>query len=392
MSKKLNFMNQINRLYIHVPFCQNKCDYCAFHSTPISDETLISKYFIKLENNIKNMRHLTAPLESIFIGGGTPTHLNTNDIEKLFTIILNNFTIAENAEISIESNPESLTEEKINIIAGFANRVSIGIQSFNKKHRTIIGRIGNNENINKVIERIIKYNISNISVDLIYGIPTQTIEDWKEELNSILKFPIKHLSAYALTTEEGSKLYLDKLPNSTNLDEITAVMWHLTSEILSELGFARYEISNYSSPGYECIHNLNTWFGGTYLGLGPTASSFDEKNRWTQPELNEWLREKPPEIDHLSPQKRTIEIFIMGLRTTFGWIIERQKNANRLLYSQFPHKLLLKLTEWGEIESKISVLNKNGLLKIEHINCKQMRIFPTEKGLLFWNEIALELI
>ncbi len=386
-------MNHINRLYIHVPFCQSKCAYCAFHSLPISaTDGLVSKYFAKLEKDIKESSHLAAPLQSIFIGGGTPSHLSSENIEKLFAIIYNNFIIAEKAEISIECNPESLTEEKINVIAIFANRISIGIQSFNEKHRSIIGRIGSNKKINKIIDTIIKYNIDNISADLIYGIPTQTVKDWKEELNSVLKLPIKHLSTYALTIEEGTKLYSCNNLNSAPVDDITADMSIITSEILLNSGLSRYEISNYSMPNYECMHNLDTWFGGKYLGFGPTSSSFDGKSRWTQPKLEEWLKGVKPELDFLSPQARTIEIFIMGLRTTRGWIIDRRENKNILLISQFPHNLEFKIVEWEQIDRKLFSLNKAGLLKIENVDSKRSKIYPTDKGLLFWDEIALELI
>ena len=383
---------KIPSVYIHVPFCQDKCAYCAFHSLPVSaTDTLISRYLAKLEKDIKELKHLTVPLQSIFIGGGTPSCLKAIDIEKLFSIISDNFKIAENAEISIECNPESLSEEKISIIAGFANRISIGIQSFNDKHRSIIGRIGDNKNIKNVIETIIKHNI-NMSADLIYGIPTQTIEDWKEELNSVIKFPIKHLSAYALTFEEGSNLYSDTNLNSTTADELTAEMWKVTSEVLLQSGLRRYEISNYSLPGYECKHNLDIWFGGKYLGLGPTASSFDGKYRWTQPALNEWLKDKKPEIDHLSPQKRTLEILIMGLRSNHGWIIEQSKKDCCLLVPKSTHNPTLLITDWENTYKKLSNLKKAGLLNIEKVDDKTTRFSPTEKGLLFWNEIALELI
>ena len=385
-------MNQINRLYIHIPFCQSKCSYCAFHSVPIStNDILINQFLTKLEKDIKESQHLTVPIQSIFIGGGTPSYLNAKYIEKLFTIIFNNFIIADNAEISFESNPESLSEEKISIIANFANRISIGIQSFNQKHRSIIGRIGNNNNINNLIETIVKYNID-MSVDLIYGIPTQTIDDWKEELNSAVKLPIKHLSAYALTFEEGSILYSDKSLNSFMSNELTADMFNLTSDILLQSGFNKYEISNFSLPGYECRHNLDIWFGGRYLGLGPTASSFDGTTRWTQPKFNEWLQGKEPEIDRISRIKRTIEIFIMGLRTTHGWTAEQKRNKNRRLISPFPHNLEFKATDWKEINRKLYRLNKDGLLKIIDIGTEKTGISPTEKGLLFWNEIALQLI
>ena len=385
-------MNDINRLYIHIPFCQNKCAYCAFHSVPISTtDTLINEYFTKLEKDIKESQ-LTVPLQSIFIGGGTPSYLKTDDLEKLFTIISDNFKIANNAEISIECNPESLTEEKIKVISNFANRISIGIQSFNKKHRSIIGRLGNNKNINNIIETFIKYNIDNISADLIYGIPTQTIEDWDKELNTALHLPIKHLSTYALTIEEGTKLYSDKKIDLTRADEITADMWNYTSDLLLPSGFNRYEISNYSLPGFECKHNLDTWFGGNYLGLGPTASSFDGKTRWTQPKLGEWLQDKKLEFDHLTTDKRIIEIFIMGLRTGRGWTAVNKGNEYILLISQFPHNLSLKITDWKTILIKLSNLNKAGLIKIDNINGNETQISPTDKGLLFWNEIALELI
>jgi oxygen-independent coproporphyrinogen III oxidase len=169
-------------------------------------------------------------------------------------------------------------------------------------------------------------------------------------------------------------------------------MWSFTSNLLLQSGYSRYEISNYSLPGFECKHNLDTWFGGTYLGLGPTASSFDGKIRWTQPKLNEWLKDEKPEIDSLSTRKRTMEIFIMGLRTTHGWIAEKQDNEYILFTSQFTHNLSLKIADWEIINKKLFSLHKAGLLKIKNINSSKTQIFPTEKGLLFWNEVAMELI
>ena len=383
--------NNINRLYIHVPFCQNKCAYCAFHSVPTPErDILVSQYFKKLEKDIKETKYLTSPLESIFIGGGTPSYLSERNLEKLFTLISDNFTIAKNAEISIENNPESLTEDKIKVISEFVNRISIGVQSFNEQHRSIIGRMGNNKNIHKVIELFLKNNVNNISLDLIYGIPTQTIKDWKKELKTALQFPIKHLSAYALTFEEGTQLYSTRTTGS-EADDLTTEMWELTAGILSPK-FNRYEISNYSQHDHECSHNLDTWFGGKYLGLGPTASSFDGKTRWTQQNINEWLKGSNPDIDNLSIPKRTMEIFIMGLRTTIGWTIEHQKNGSISLLSQYPHNLHLEKEVWKEVSQKLSTLNKSGLLRMENFDNNKTKVGPTEKGLLFWNEIALELM
>jgi len=187
-------------------------------------------------------------------------------------------------------------------------------------------------------------------------------------------------------------LYSDKNLNSTATADLTPEMSNLTSDILLQSGFNKYEISNYSQPGYECRHNLDTWFGGKYLGLGPTASSFDGTNRWTQSKLNEWLKGERPQIDCLSQLNRTIEIFIMGLRTTRGWIIKHIENKKILLTSQFPQSLELNTEEWGELNIKLSSLTKAGLLKIKNIANNKMQVSPTEKGLLFWDEIALQLI
>lgn len=378
----------IDRLYVHVPFCSSKCDYCAFHSIPVSDsDYLIQQYFAKLERDIKESKHLTSPLKSIFIGGGSPSYLKTNNIEKLFSIIANNFTIAENAEISVENNPESLTLKKIKTISSFANRISVGVQSFNKSHLDIIGR-SRDENISleKIVSAFLKNNIDNISIDLIYGIPTQTVKDWENELMTALDLPIKHLSAYSLTYEEGTKLYTNVNPN---LEDLSCEMWKLTSEILYPK-MNRYEISNYSQPGLECKHNFNIWFGEKYLGLGPAASSFDGKTRWTQQNLDHWLNGTPPEIDNLPYHKRLVEIFIMGLRTTIGWTVEIN-GKNVFMNSPYSSPLELSKQDWISLEEKLITLNQAELITTEKNNHKT-RISSTQKGLLFWNELATELL
>ena len=386
-------MNKINRLYIHVPFCRKKCSYCAFHSVTISDD-LAEKYLTKLEEDIKENSHLAESLESIFIGGGTPSILTTRNLEKLFSIINSNFKIQETAEISIENNPETLTPEKIRIISNFANRVSIGIQSFNDKNRSIIGRNGNIKNIYSIVDKLIENKIDNISIDLIYGIPTQTLKDWEHELATAIKLPIKHISAYALTYEEGTKLYTtEHSGQSAETDEISAEMWQLTSDILHQYNISRYEVSNYSSPGYQCKHNLDTWYGGKYLGFGPTASSFDGKYRWIQPTLQPWLEKKSPEKDYLNLFDRTVEIFMMGLRTAKGWkIIDNKNNNHKILTSIFPNNYYFKPNEWNKIYQKLNRLSQIKLLEFRQVNKKETDIFPTEKGLLFWDEIALELL
>lgn len=382
----------MNRLYIHIPFCGSKCDYCAFHSVvPQNDEKIIQNYFCKLELDIKEQAKSVSKLESIFIGGGTPNSLSSTYLEKLFMLILNNFSISKNAEITIECNPEFLTEDKINLITNFANRISIGIQSFNQNFRKILGRLGTVINLQKMIEKIIARNIHNISIDLIYGIPGQTLKDWQDDLEKAIDLPIKHLSAYALTYEEGTTLIKNTQFNNASFSDLSAKMWKLTEDVLQKRSFTRYEVSNYAQKDRECIHNYEIWYGGKYLGLGPTASSFDGVKRWIQPELKLWLEKYPPEIDVISEVKRITEIFIMGLRTVEGWIIEEKQNGV-YLKSRFQNKYSLGSADWRKILTKINQLQEKKLLVKTRLTKNTYRICATNKGLLFWNDIGTELV
>jgi oxygen-independent coproporphyrinogen III oxidase len=314
--------SRINRLYFHIPFCTSKCDYCAFHSLPSPSESLIEQYFNYIEKEIKKNIDLAGELDSIYIGGGTPSLLSPFYLKKLFSLIRNNYAIKENAEISIECNPDSLNLEKIKIISNFANRVSIGIQSFNDKIRKILGRNGSISDIDYIINKFTENNLTNLSMDLIYGIPNQTLNDFELDLNKLLKYPIKHTSLYSLTFEEGTQLSKNLNCTEKDFDELSVKSWHLANDILKTNNLYRYEVSNYSLNGFECKHNLETWFGSKYFGLGPTASSFHGNIRWTNATFKQWIKEEPPEIDKISNKDRFIEIFLMGLRTNSHWIIE----------------------------------------------------------------------
>ncbi|MCP4177937.1 MAG: radical SAM family heme chaperone HemW [bacterium] len=386
-------MSDINRIYIHIPFCSNKCDYCAFHSVTNFNEENLQQYFNVLENNIKNQNSKTTILDSIFIGGGTPSILSEANIEHLFSLINKYFLIADTPEISIELNPESLTEEKIKVISKHVNRISLGIQTFNEAHRKTLGREGKISSIYKSIEQVFNTDISNVSCDFIYGIPGQKLKDLEFDIDRALQYPFKHMSAYSLTFEENTKLS-NKISNYNLYDKLSAKMWNILPYFTEKYNFERYEISNYCVPGYECKHNLDTWFGGKYLGFGPTASSFDGNNRWTQPILNKWSKNNQPDIDRLSKNKRIIEIFIMGLRTVNGWLLEKINN-NKVLYSSSSknsRKIQFPDTLWREKKPIIEKLENQNLIKITDITPSILRIQPTEKGMQFWNEIGVELI
>ncbi len=361
-----------NRLYIHIPFCQSKCAYCAFYSEVDASEELIDAFFCRLEEEFRVNSANCAELDSIFIGGGTPNSLSAANLAKLFNLISANFAISNNAEISIECNPESINSEKAVIIANFANRVSIGVQSFNCEFRKILSRKGTVQSIFDGIEMIKKAGVVNVGCDLIYAIPSQSVDDWCKELSQAVKLGVKHISAYSLTYEEGTRLYrqYSEQQNSEQLAELEAKMWQKSPKILKKYGLKRYEVSNYALPGFECRHNLEIWYGDTYLGCGPAAASFDGSKRYTNPnDIKSWLNSTPPELDIISPEQRAAEILIMGLRTSQGW--NSAKFAERTGYS---------IDHW---QKKLDQFANDDLLLYSKTDLKL-----TEQGLLLWDTIA----
>lgn len=353
-----------------MPFCGTaKCAYCAFYSVPGADDKLKTEYLEKLESEFQANEKNTALLESIYIGGGTPTILSGSQLETLFTLIKKYFRLAPGAEISIECNPESLTEEKAEIIAAFANRASIGLQTFDPVHRSTIGRSGEAEKVYGALELFRKYGIENIGLDLIYAIPGQTIDSWLCDLKKACELNPRHISAYSLTLEEGTKLAAGKniaLPP----EDISALFWTETGKFLQSQGLERYEISNYSQKNFHCAHNLNIWYGDTYLGCGPAAASFDGLRRWTNPaDINEWLAGKSPDFDVIAEKERAKEIFIFGLRTAAGW------NSDT-----FREKTGFDFTKWL---SALPAEAKDSLYVFEN------NIFKlTQDGLMLCDEIA----
>ncbi len=331
---------------------------------------MIPVYLSHLNAEFAKHKNQLEPLESIFIGGGTPTILSENELNELFESIYANLAIADSAEISIECNPETLTNAKSAIIAKYANRVSLGVQSFNQKHRNILGRKGDINSIYTAVELLKKHNITNYNIDLIYGIPEQALNDYKDDLQKAIDLDIKHLSAYSLSIEENAEL----AKKTINLDDdFSTDMFLMAKELLEKNSIYQYEISNFAKKEYECKHNLQIWQGDKYLGLGPNASSYNE-DRWTEIDnLDKWLKSTSPEYDKISPEYRAIEIFIMGLRTVKGWNTEFFKKQTGFNYNS-----------WIE---NIEILKNKELVSITKNNIKL-----TQKGLLFWDTIAEECI
>lgn len=370
-------MRSYQHLYLHVPFCAGKCAYCAFYSEPYSTRNERLYFVDHLISHIQKNEAQLQNLKTIFIGGGTPTLLEPVHLERLMKAIDQHTAFADptNYEFSVENNPEGVTGEKLHILSeNRVNRISIGIQSFSKKWRNVMGRIGNLDKLDYLVDEALKYGLENINFDFIYGIPNQPPEAWQADMKEAANYPIQHLSAYSLTIEEGTALADIKMVVD---DEAAVELQNWTVDFLREnAGLHRYEVSNYSKPGKRCQHNHSIWMGDSYLGLGPSASSFDGRVRWQEPSsLHPWILGEKPEIDEIPVEARAREIFTIGLRTLDGWDIP--------FFSEQTGFTLSELYPAGEIDQ---LLNEGMLAIVDG------RIKPTAQGLLFADHIGTTLI
>ena len=281
-------------LYAHLPFCKSRCYYCAFYSQTANDNyTLYVKSLINEAEHEKDFLP-TKTLNSVYLGGGTPSLLNVQQLATLFNGLKNIFSVADNAEITIEVNPDDVTEDYIKDLKMYTpiNRISIGIQSFNDEELKIVNRRHNASTAKKALEIINKF-YDNFSLDFIYGLPLQTCESWQDSINTALSFNPKHISAYSLSVEHGT--YMEKMAEDKTViipDENFVVdCYNIIKDMLDKHGFIHYEISNYCLKDFEAKHNTNYWNDGKYLGLGAGAHSFNGKiRRWNVASVDEYMR------------------------------------------------------------------------------------------------------
>jgi oxygen-independent coproporphyrinogen-3 oxidase len=270
--------------YIHIPFCDHKCIYCDFYSIITTDN--INPFLTSLEKEIKffSSQHAeNSEIISIYFGGGTPSLMNTEYIEKIIEFVNENFNVNKKAEITLETNPGTVSFDKLKSFkeAGI-NRISIGIQSFDNGELKFLTRIHDSNTAIKTVENTHKAGFENISVDLIFNLPNQTKKRWKENLSKAASLPIKHISAYSLILERGTILNKMVLDGEVALrdSDYDADLYETTIEFLKQKGFHQYEVSNFTKPGYECVHNNAYWRYGEYFGFGTSAHSFVNKKRW----------------------------------------------------------------------------------------------------------------
>ncbi|MEI7597163.1 MAG: radical SAM family heme chaperone HemW [Bacteroidota bacterium] len=313
-------------IYIHIPFCKQKCIYCNFHSG--GSLRLKDDFVIALLKEIElSKNYLSEPIETIYFGGGTPSLLDFEDFERIFKKLNENYNTSDCIEITIEANPEDLTEEKIKSLSNLPfNRVSIGTQAFDADSLNYLKRKHSVEQNNLALDLIQKHWTENISADLIYGIPTLENEKLISSLYHLKSKGIPHISCYALTVEPSTSLH--KFINSNKIqapiENFTLEQMDIVISELENLGYIQYEISNFCLPNYQAIHNSNYWEQKQYLGLGPSAHSFNGKSRqWNIANnikyINSLKENKQTfEIEELTQNDIYNEYIMTGLRTMKG--------------------------------------------------------------------------
>jgi oxygen-independent coproporphyrinogen-3 oxidase len=336
-------------VYFHIPFCIKKCSYCDFYSK--NDLSIVDE-LVKAE--IKELKFRSDYLDNeivdtIYFGGGTPSLLNIRSVHELINCVRSEYLVSDKCEITFEANPDDLTEEYLNCLFNVGvNRLSIGIQSFNDEVLKFLGRRHDSAKLVQIIELAQKIGYLNISVDVIFGIPGFKLSTYLDSLNRIFDLNIQHISAYSLTIAEGTVLYKQFKSKKLNLigEDDLLIQFNSTIDELTAHGFIQYEISNYAKDGFMSRHNCSYWEGIRYLGIGPSAHSYNKVSRqWnissTGKYCNNINQHKPfYEIEYLTEIDKFNEYLITGLRTSKGisikYIIE---NFDEKFYHYFIDKV-----------------------------------------------------
>lgn len=372
-------------LYIHIPFCVTKCKYCDFNSFKIDLNEKI-KYLNYLGEEMKLYKEeiKNREIDSVFVGGGTPSILNENEINILFEKIKENFNIKSNAEITMECNPGTLTLNKLKVMKkSGVNRLSIGLQAVQNHHLKYIGRIHNFEEFEKNYHDAKQMGFDNINIDLMYALPNQSREDWMESLEKVVKLNPTHISAYSLILEENTELFKMYERDEFNLlDENTDIeMYEYTIDYLKSHGYNQYEISNYAKDNFECKHNVLYWKCEEYVGIGASASGYFNGIRYNNIcELDNYEKmilegEKPIEWEEkLSIKDEIEESIFLGLRMNEG-----------IQISDFKEKYNFDFEK--EYKNEIEKLSKMELIEIDN---NLMKL--TQKGREISNSVFVEFI
>ena len=370
-------------IYIHIPFCKSRCIYCDFFTS--TNEAEMDQYVQALCSEIVSRKHeLTNDLiKTIYFGGGTPSRLQQNHFEIIFDTINANYTLAAKVEITIETNPDDLSPEYVDMLRVLPfNRISIGIQSFDDDELKFLSR---RHDANGAIEAV-KYcqanGFHNISIDLMYGLPNQTLDIWQRNLQKAVELNIQHISAYHLIYEEKTRLYSLLQAGKVNpVDEdCSLAMFEMLIDTLTKADFEHYEISAFAKPGFISQHNSSYWTGEKYLGFGPSAHSFDGEHRWwnvsSMPKYIAGINSSNPNIEKedLDLTAKYNEYIITGLRTMWGIDLEELK------------------TRFGDELYEYFLQNAQRYFNLNYLKRENSNVALTHKGIFISDGIMSDLM
>jgi oxygen-independent coproporphyrinogen-3 oxidase len=368
---------QNNTLYIHLPFCSQKCFYCSF-VIAVGQLHRMDEYCDALILEMK--KYQGKFIKSIYFGGGTPSLIDQKNLQKIIKSIHENFSVEKNAEISFEVNPKDLKVENIPAIKEFGiNRVSLGAQTFDDGYLKYLGRGHASNDIKDTFQILQNAGIKNISMDLMFGFPHQTSAQIKNDIQIMTALNPKHISLYALTIEENSKFFVKNI--QLNESEQQGEHYNLVVTSMNKAGFHQYEVSNFARPGFESKHNLNYWQGGDYIGLGVGAHSYVEGRRFSnisklQDYISKIQQGQSVEQDSvtLDSYEQMMDMLLFGLRMNEGVSLEKIQSKHKNVFHQ-------------SVKQKLSEFEQGGFIIAQNNHIK-----VTDQGRLVLDELCAQLI
>ena len=370
-------------IYIHIPFCQKRCTYCDFYTevAPQLIPNLIDSIIKELD--IRKDYLPDSDINTIYFGGGTPSILSKEQFSKIFEAIFSTYSVNEDAEITFEANPDDLTTDFFESIRLLPfNRISIGIQSFDDEDLKRINRRHTAIQAIEAVRNAQQAGFKNISIDLIYGLPSQTLEKWEKQLDIALSLNVQHISAYGLTYEEGTVLWKQREKGILNVveDETMNKMYSLLVKKMKQNSFEAYEISNFALPNFRSRHNSSYWKQEPYMGLGPSAHSYDLISRqWNVASIKDYIHEIETntvffEREELTIQDRYNDFVMVSLRTSEGIDLKTLEN------------------EFGLKLAKYCLQNIKPFIDTKKVDFSVDRLRLTSDGILISNQILVQLM
>ena len=312
-------------LYVHIPFCKQKCSYCDFVSFGGALSEFERSYTEALVNEIYEYKaEKKIAVDTVFFGGGTPSILSAESFQKITKALYDVFEILPSAEFTLEANPKTVTSEKLSVYTSLGvNRISMGLQSIRENELKILGRIHTYEEFLDSYKLCVDAGIKNLNIDLMYGLPSQSVNSFRESLDKVIALSPSHISAYGLILEEGTRLYENRERFTFPTEDEECEMYYTAAKMLSDAGYSHYEISNYARDGFECRHNLKYWRDEEYIGLGLAAHSYYGKKRYSNPvTFSEYFspdRKTYRQSEEIGIEENAYEFVMMRLRLSEGF-------------------------------------------------------------------------